>query len=148
MAGRRVPLLIDAGDPWSMALCVASAVLLTAAVGLLAALLTGYAVAERRGRSVRKSVLYLLAQTASAALAIVFLPLYLATLAMHYVEYHVVMAPRCFQAPLDPRSRLDRWFDGLRRRPILFYGVIIGVAGAAMLVVRESMDSMAPAWAM
>ena len=63
---------------------------------------------------------------------------------MHYVEYQVVMAPRCFNSSLDPKSRLDRWFGELRERPILFYAALVGIAGVVTLFVRQSMDAMFP----
>jgi hypothetical protein len=47
---------------------------------------------------------------------------------MHYVEYHVLMYPRCFHTPLDPGRRADRLFARLRRSPVVFYGVLLGVA--------------------
>src|SRR5262249_51258930 len=92
------PLLkeLDLADGWSWALHGVSWALLIVTCALGAAVVVGYVRAERRGGSVAKAALYLAAQTVSGCLAIAYLPLYLATLAMHYVEYHVVMAPRCF----------------------------------------------------
>ena len=60
------PLLkaIDGHDAIAMLLQAVSAVLLIGAVGLFVTVLVGYARASRDGRSVRKSILYLLAQTA------------------------------------------------------------------------------------
>ena len=69
------------------------------------------------------------AQSASALMAAAYFPLYLAALAMHYVEYHVLMVPRCFRATLDPTSRVDRAYEAVRARPVIFYAIVIAVAG-------------------
>ncbi len=76
---------------------------------------------------------YMGIQTAAAMLAIVSFPLYFATLATHYVEYHVMMFPRCFHSQLDDKSGLDRWFGGLRRHRAVFYAVIVGAAGVVLV---------------
>ena len=44
---------------------------------------------------------YLILQTLGTLMAAFYFPLYLATLAIHYVEYHVLMVPRCFNTTLD-----------------------------------------------
>jgi hypothetical protein len=75
---------------------------------------------------------YMGIQTAAALLAVVSFPLYFATLATHYVEYHVLMFPRCFHSQLDDNSSLDRWFGGLRRHRAVFYGTILLAAGIVM----------------
>jgi hypothetical protein len=72
-------------------------------------------------------------QTAAALLAIVSFPLYIATLATHYVEYHVLMFPRCFHSRLNDKSSLDRWFGGLRSHPAAFYGFTAAAAGIVLL---------------
>jgi hypothetical protein len=71
---------------------------------------------------------YFLLQTGSAALGIYSSSLYLFCLAMHYVEYHVVMVPRCFATPLDATSRTDRVFRRLRQNRVLFYLGLLAVA--------------------
>jgi len=58
--------------------------------------------------------------------------LYFATLATHYVEYHVLMFPRCFNSQLDDNNSLDRWFGGLRGHRAVFYGATLLVAGIVM----------------
>jgi hypothetical protein len=83
---------------------------------------------------------YLIGQTASTLAAAVFLPLYLAALAVHYVEYHILMWPRVFRLPLDPTSRLDRGYGWVRSRPVLFYALLLLVAAGVM----RGMDAMAP----
>lgn len=75
-------------------------------------------------------------------MATLYLPLYLATLAIHYVEYHVLMVPRCFRTPLDDNSRVDRAYGWLRDRPILFCIVILGLAA---LVTGGSIAGMGAA---
>jgi hypothetical protein len=89
---------------------------------------------------------YFLLQSTSAVLAIADNAFYLCCLAMHYVEYHVLMYPRCFNTPLDPRRRADRVFGLLRRSKVVFYGLLLGLAalvtyctwlGMGMLVYRE-----------
>jgi hypothetical protein len=107
-------------------------VVLALVCGLFCAILVGYAIAVRRAPT--PSALlppfgYLLLQSASAGLAVYSTALYLFSLAIHYVEYHVLMVPRCFEAPLDPASRVDRWYDRFRRQKIVFYTVLLGLAG-------------------
>ena len=58
---------------------------------------------------------YLLFQSASSGLAMIDTSLYIFCLTMHYVEYHVLMTPRCFDVPLDPNSSTDRLFGVIRR---------------------------------
>ncbi len=96
--------------------------------GLGLAIVTGIAVtarrAERPGRLVAPAAYFLL-QTASALLAAYSTALYGIALAMHYVEYHVLMLPRCFNTPLDPRRFVDRAFGVLRHNRVIFYTVLV-----------------------
>lgn len=55
--------------------------------------------------------------------------LYACALAMHYVEYHLLMAPRCFQTQLDPTSRVDRIFGMARTHKVFAYGLLLLTAG-------------------
>ena len=71
---------------------------------------------------------YLLLQSASAALAIYVTRLYFFSLAMHYVEYHVLMTPRCFKTELDNHSGVDRIFARLRGNKLLFYTLLLASA--------------------
>lgn len=82
---------------------------------------------RRGGRpgGLRQALSYLAFQSVGVLLAVVSMPLYFATLAIHYVEYHVLMFPRCFHSPLDAKSALDRGFGRLRRRPAVFYSVVV-----------------------
>jgi hypothetical protein len=112
----------------ALALALAAAILLVLAVaGILRAW-------TRAGRpaGLRAALTYLAFQTASALLGIFSIPLYVATLAIHYVEYHVLMFPRCFHSTLDPASGLDSRFADLRRRPVVFYGLLLILAGVVM----------------
>jgi hypothetical protein len=85
---------------------------------------------------------YFLLQSTSAVLAIADNRFYLCCLAMHYVEYHVLMYPRCFHAPLDPRSRTDRIFAVLRRNKTIFYGLLLGLAGLVTYCTWLGMGSL------
>jgi hypothetical protein len=112
------------------------------AVCLFIAILLGfarmYAVSQDR-RSLVPPVVYFLMQSGSAALGIYHTSLYLYCLAMHYVEYHVLMIPRCFNTTLDPASRTDRVFGRLRRHWVIFFGLLIGVAGVATYLTWTTM---------
>lgn len=85
-----------------------------------------------RPRGLFDALGYLGIQTLAAMFAVISFPLYFAALATHYVEYHVMMYPRCFRAPLDDRSRLDRWFGALRRNRVAFYGVTLTAAAVVL----------------
>lgn len=92
--------------------------------------------------SLRSALMYMVLQSLGVVMAALYLPLYLATLAIHYVEYHVLMVPRCFRTPLDGTSRIDRAYGWLRDRPILF---CIAVLGLAALVTGGSIAGMGAA---
>ncbi len=68
-----------------------------------------------------------------------YLPLYLAALAMHYVEYHVLMVPRCFRSVIDSSSCAERSFGWLRDRPVAFVATVVLLA---LLVVAGSVAGM------
>jgi hypothetical protein len=108
---------------------------------LLASVLTMLLKAWRAGGrqpGLWQSVTYLVFQTLSAVLAIAFLPLYATALAIHYAEYHVLMYPRCFQSRLDPGRRIDRWYQSFRGSQVLFYAVIVFVAGLVTFTTTRS----------
>ena len=108
-----------------------SMIVLAVVLGLFAWNLAGFVVAwhqSGRGTAILAPLAYFLLQTASAGLAAYSTALYAFALAMHYVEYHVLMMPRCFHTPLDPSSRTDRIFGRLRRNKILFYGLLLALA--------------------
>jgi hypothetical protein len=109
----------------------ASVIGLLATGGLLTAVLVGivrtWSLAGRPA-GLGHALLYLAFQTISSLLAVVSFPLYMAALAIHYIEYHVLMIPRCFHTQLDERSRLDRWYGKLRSHRGLFYVAVLAVA--------------------
>jgi hypothetical protein len=105
---------------------------LLAVGGCLVVLLVGYIQVWRQApdrKALVASLAYFLLQSLSAALAIANTALYLFCLAMHYVEYHVLMYPRCFHTPLDPRRLADRFFGRLRQSKVVFYTALLGLAG-------------------
>jgi hypothetical protein len=111
-------------------------VVLALVLGLLAWVFLGYLWAWRRAHSGARAGLpvalaYLLLQSGSAALAAFSTSLYAFSLAMHYVEYHVLMAPRCFAVPLDLSTRIDRLWARIRRHKVLFY-LVLGVLAVPM----------------
>ena len=109
--------------------------LAAANVGLFAAVLAGVARTRRLaggGPGFGAVAAYLTFQSVGVWAAAAYLPLYLAALAVHYVEYHVLMVPRCFHAPLDPAHRIDRAFGWVRRQPILFYTLLLVLAAVAL----------------
>ncbi len=104
------------------------------AICLLLAELAGFAWLWKHSEDPRELMMpiaYFLMQSGSTALGIYQTSLYIYCLTMHYVEYHVLMVPRCFNAQLDPTSRTDRVFDRIRSNRLLFYGLVLAVAGAA-----------------
>jgi hypothetical protein len=120
----------------------AFAALGAAAFGLFACVLVNLWRAARGRNGFGAALAYLLAQTAAALMAAVYFPFYLAALAVHYVEYHVLMAPRCLRAKLDPASRLDRAYGAVQSRPVLFYLLVIGVAALVTLCAVAGMGMM------
>jgi hypothetical protein len=121
---------------------IAWAVLLVPAAGLFGYVAVGLWRTYRGTTGFTAVAGYLLVQTAAALLAAAYFPLYLAALAVHYVEYHVLMVPRCFRTQLDPTSRVDRTFAALRARPVGFYLAVLAVAGVATLFARAGMGMM------
>jgi hypothetical protein len=103
---------------------------------VLAAISVGFLVRAWNGGGRRgglaEALAYMAVQTIAAVMAIVSAPFYFATLAIHYVEYHVLMFPRCFHSELNDKSGLDRWFGTVRKHRVLSYGVLIAAAGAVM----------------
>ncbi len=84
---------------------------------------------------------YFAMQTAAMALTAYWNGFYFASLAIHYVEYHVLMAPRCFETPLHPDQAVDRVFGRLRRSKIVFYGVVVLAAAGFTFLNRETMGA-------
>jgi hypothetical protein len=78
--------------------------LMLASIGVTAAIgvgvLAGFVRAARgmaNPRALLAPLAYLLFQTSAACLVVYRFELYAISLAMHFTEYHVVMAPRCFE---------------------------------------------------
>lgn len=104
------------------------AVALLAAGGLLLAVLARHRQATGDPSAGRLTTGYLLAQAVAGVLAAGWFPLYAAALAVHSVEYHVLMYPRIFHTPLDPAARIDRLFARLRTSKLVFYAGVLAVA--------------------
>jgi len=116
-----------------------SAVLLAVAVLCVSGVMAGFAAAFRRARKgavVWVPLTYFLFQAASASLAAWRTELYAASLAMHYVEYHVIIFPRLFTFELNPASRADRAAAWIRRHKLAFY-LALGVL--AIFVARNNL---------
>jgi hypothetical protein len=111
-------------------------------VGLFLAICVQYlaplSMAQTR-RSAALALGYLVTQTLCAAAAAYATWLYLTVLAVHYLEYHVLMAPRCFSEQSGPRTGAL----GLLRRGAVFYGlmaVVLVLFEARSFVVTESLS--------
>lgn len=142
----------DAVFPLDALQGIAAAALLTA-LGLLAAAAVGLVRTCRaadRPVGLGFALAYLGVQAASALIGAVSLPLYIAALAVHYVEYHVLMAPRCFRVPLDPAWRVDRAFAALRANRVVFAAAVVALAGlvtacgAVGMAAMGRLDAAAP----
>jgi hypothetical protein len=118
---------------------------LSVMTALAATVLAGFAVAFARspcpGRLVAP-LAYFLLQTASMLFAAYDTALYGIALAMHYVEYHVLMVPRCFHARLDSGRRVDRLLAALRRNKVILYGLLLLAAFLITLCASLGMSAM------
>ncbi len=109
--------------------------LMLAMLGLCAALvlpmLVGFVMVwSRDGRTLRGAVplMYYVLQVAAMGLAIWRFEFYGAALSVHYVEYHLMMRARCFNAPLRKGPLPDRIMGWFGRHRIAFYGVLVLLA--------------------
>lgn len=88
---------------------------------------------------------YVIFQSLGTAMAAFYFPLYLAALAIHYVEYHILMVPRALHSPIDEANRLDRGYRWLSTRPVLLYAGILAVsalvAGGAFVGMNAAMGA-------
>ena len=111
-----------------------------AVLGLAAVMLVMIIVAHVRAAGDAKqrnaALAYLGVQTGSCALAIWRTDFYVASLAVHYVEYHVIMAPRVFRAPLEKE---DTTLNLARRIPLALYGILV-ILGAAWWLLFRAQD--------
>jgi hypothetical protein len=125
------PLLLPLGLLQSIATVLSA---LTIGFGVLCVTLLLRA-SQQSGRRAHlgEALTYFGFQTLAALLAVVSSPLYFAALATHYVEYHVLMFPRCFHTRLDESRGVDRWFAGLRRHRVAFYGLLVTFAFVVMM---------------
>ncbi len=124
-------LQFDPSSPLAWALIALSS-------ALMVAVLSGYARGVRSGADKRQTALALVyfgIQTGAALLAVYRTNLYMASLAVHYVEYHVIMAPRVFQSPIDAK---DRALAVVRRSPLFLYAplLLLGLLYWVMLSVQ------------
>lgn len=85
---------------------------------------------------------YFVMQAACAAAAAYETRLYLVGLTLHYVEYHVIMAPRCLQAPDEPLQAVDRRVAWLRNRPWLFYAALLCLT--VLFELRNAVGEITP----
>jgi hypothetical protein len=126
-------LRFDAHAPLTLVVATFTAI-------LLGVVLVGYAIGLRAGANRKATMLvlgYLAVQTGSSLLAVYRTGLYAASLAVHYVEYHVIMAPRVFRAPIDEG---DRALSAVRRAPIALYLTLL-MFGFVWLLLRQSQDA-------
>lgn len=119
-----VPGQFQAGDPFARLGVAGAGVLL---VFVLHQQWQAWQSGADRG-AVLAALGYLALQSASAAMVVWDARLFVASLAMHYVEYQVLMAPRIFRVPLDPSSRADRAAAFFRRHKAVFYMAVLLIA--------------------
>lgn len=81
---------------------------------------------------------YLVMQAVCAALAVYATWLYLTVLALHYIEYHLLMAPRCFGESAGPNTGVL----GFLRRGGVFYGLMAVVVVLKPISIGNSVPSM------
>jgi uncharacterized membrane protein SirB2 len=84
-------------------------------------------------------IVYFVLQAISGALVVYRSDLVTIALAMHYVEYHVVMMPRVLRSPVDPGSVADRLRAALGKLPVLFYAGLAASAWGVYYVVRTKL---------
>jgi hypothetical protein len=109
---------------------------LALAAALLVAIITAHLRAGGDTKQRAAALAYLGVQTGSCALAIWRTDFYVASLAVHYVEYHVIMAPRVFRAPLGEG---DTTLSLARRAPLALYAVLV-ILGAAWWLLLRAQD--------
>ncbi len=75
-------------------------------------------------RAAALPLVYFTVQAICSAAAVYRTWLYLTVLAVHYLEYHVIMYPRCFGAAPDAAKERGV-LSWLRRNPLVFYGALV-----------------------
>jgi len=103
---------------------------------MLVMIVTAHFRAGGDGKQRNAALAYLGVQTGSCALAIWRTDFYVASLAVHYVEYHVIMAPRVFRAPIEEK---DTTLNLARRAPLALYAVLV-ILGAAWWLLFRAQD--------
>lgn len=156
MAGLQQLTFLDGmrGGTFTFTLSMPAIMLMTLAGLSFAGMLAGFIIAgrarERAGR-LWIPLTYFLFQGASACLPVLRSELYGVSLAMHYVEYHLIIFPRIFSVPADPSSKVDRAFARIRRHTFVFYVILVLLACFAardMLwpLVSEELGSSRALW--
>jgi hypothetical protein len=85
-------------------------------------------IAAGGGRAARLAFAYFVVQAICSAAAVYRTWLYLTALAVHYLEYHVIMYPRCFSPEASPEAtgtQRPGWLGWIRARPLVFYALLI-----------------------
>lgn len=126
----------DAPDSpaWLVGASITLATTLTALFVIVAFGMIHAARSAERPATLLAPAAYFVLQTGSCLLAFASTALYGFALAMHFVEYHVLMMPRCCEVKLDETHLTDRVLSGWRHNRVIFYGVIVLIAfGVAML---------------
>lgn len=124
----------------------ASAVLALTLAMLFAVVVFGMLHAARsaeRPTTLLAPTAYFVLQTGSCLLAFASTALYGFALAMHFVEYHVLMMPRCCEVKLDESHLTDRVLSGWRRNRVIFYGVIVLAAFGVAILTGIGTSAMA-----
>ncbi len=119
----------DPSYPLTWVMCAVSG-------SLFVAMLAGYAIALRAGadrKQTAQALAYIAVQTGSCLLAIYRTGLYVTSLAVHYVEYHVIMHPRVFRSPIGERDGVLRV---VRKAPIVLYAVLFAL-GALWWIFQQ-----------
>jgi hypothetical protein len=97
-----------------------------------------------RPEGLSETIAYLGVQSVSVVFSIFSFPLYAATLAIHYVEYHVLMFPRCLKSELNPNSTLDGWYRAFRSNRLVFYLVVMVLSGVVTVFRGITMSDSLP----
>src|SRR5262245_44639025 len=127
---------VDAADSPTVLLVVSAvcALVLVTCFALVVLGMVRTARSAERPSALFAPALYFVLQTGSCLLAFANTALYGFALAMHFVEYHVLMMPRCCKAPLDESHAPDRLLSRLRHNRVIFYSLIaIAAIGVTFL---------------
>jgi hypothetical protein len=111
--------------PALLAASVLFAVVLAAAFAIVMLGMIRTARSAERPTALFAPSAYFILQAGSCLLAFVNTALYGFALAMHFVEYHVLMMPRICKAPLDESHAPDRLLSRLRSNRVILYAVIV-----------------------